>query len=218
MERFDQATRKLPCTFYLARYVDDIIVLTDSESVVKTKQFIAEELWKLGLELRSEAPKSSVSELRNADFSYLGYNFKTVSRGKGPPAVDISISKNKVNKIKRCIVKAFIMFDRNGDFEDLLSRCRYLACSKVVKRSTTGDVMSGLKYNYRYISNLEKLKVFDGFMNRILSGDMKFGADLTLPQRERLRRISFYRASRMGEVVSYSRRKINRLKQAWADE
>ncbi|HLP27543.1 MAG TPA: antiviral reverse transcriptase Drt3a [Candidatus Didemnitutus sp.] len=218
MERFDSAIRKLPCIFYLARYVDDIIVLTDSESVGEAKQSIGKELRKLGLELRSGAPKSAVSELRNADFSYLGYHFKTHSSGGKPPTVDISISKNKVNKIKRRIIKAFIAFDRDGEFETLLSRCRYLACSKVVKRSDTGDVLSGLKHNYRYISDLNKLKVFDGFMSKVLSGGTRYGAGLSDDQIKSLRRISFYRASRDGIVVGYSRKKVNRLKKVWAYE
>ena len=218
MEPFDRAIRALPCTFYLARYVDDIVILTDSESVDDVKQFIVEELAKLELELRNDGTRSLVCDVRSADFSYLGYHFKTATTGNTPPKVDISISKNKVNKIKRRIIKSFIAFDRDGNFPDLLARCRYLACSKVVKQSDTGDVLSGLKYNYRYISSVEKLKVFDGFMNKILSGGTRFGNGLTAPQRDRLRRISFYRASRDGTVVGYTRRKVNRLKQAWVDE
>ena len=218
MEPFDRAIRALPCTFYLARYVDDIVVLTDSESVKDVRQFIVDELRKLQLELRDDVTRSRVCDVKNADFSYLGYHFKTTTNEKDARVVDISISKNKVNKIKRRIIKAFIAFDRDGDFQELLSRCRYLACSKVVKRSDTGDVLSGLKYNYRYISNLEKLKVFDGFMNKILSGGTKFGSGLTPTQKKQLRRISFFRASRAGTVVGYSRRKVSRLKQVWADE
>ena len=88
----------------------------------------------------------------------------------------------------------------------------------MVKSSDTGDVLSGLRYNYRYISSLEKIKVFDGFMNKILSGNTVFGTALTAEQRVRLRRISFYRAARDRMIVGYSRRKVKRLKQAWADE
>ncbi len=218
MEPFDRAIRALPCTFYLARYVDDIVILTDSESVDKVKQLIVEELQRLELELRNDGTRSIVCDVRNAEFSYLGYHFKTATTGNNPPKVDISISKNKVNKIKRRIIKSFIAFDRDGNFPDLLARCRYLACSKVVKQSDTGDVLSGLKYNYRYISSFEKLKVFDGFMNKILSGGTGLGSNLTTPQRDRLRRISFYRASRDDTIVGYTRRKVNRLKQAWIDE
>ncbi len=218
METFDRAIRALPCTFYLARYVDDIVVLTDSESVAEVKRCITEELQKLQLELRSDGTRSLVCNVGNADFSYLGYHFRTNSTGNNSPTVDISISKNKVNKIKRRIVRAFMTFDRDGDFQALLSRCRYLACSKVVKCSDTGDVLSGLRYNYQYISSLNKLKVFDGFMNNILSGKTRFGTGLTTAQRDRLRRISFYRASRDGMIVGYSRRKVKHLKRAWADE
>ncbi|WP_305082555.1 antiviral reverse transcriptase Drt3a [Actomonas aquatica] len=218
MEPFDRAIQAMPCTFYFARYVDDIVVLTDSESVNDVKHFIAEELQKLELELRNDGTRSLVCDVRSADFSYLGYHFKTVSTGSNAPKVIISISKNKINKVKRRIIKSFIAFENDGDFSTLLARCRYLSCSKIVKKSDTGDVLSGLKYNYRYISSLEKLKVFDGFMNKILSGGTRFGSRLTADQRDRLRRISFYRASRDGTVVSYTRRKVNRLKQAWSDE
>ncbi|MDA3872783.1 MAG: RNA-directed DNA polymerase [Kiritimatiellae bacterium] len=218
MESFDKAIRALPGTFYLARYVDDIIVLTDSESVDELKHCISAELHKLQLESGDDCNRSLVCNVCEADFSYLGYHFKTTMSRDSDPIVDISISKNKVNKIKRRIVRSFIAFDRDGDFQMLLSRCRYLACSKVIKRCETGDVLSGLKYNYRYISSIEKLKVFDGFMNNILSGGTRFGCRLTAAQRDRLKRISFFRASRDGMIVGYSRRKVNRIKQAWADE
>jgi hypothetical protein len=130
MEKFDRAIRELPCTFYLARYVDDILVLTDSESVDEVKRCISEELGRLQLELRNDGSRSLVCNVGEADFSYLGYHFKTTANGGDSPTVDISISKNKVNKIKRRIVRSFMAFDRDGDFQELLSRCRYLACSK----------------------------------------------------------------------------------------
>jgi hypothetical protein len=218
MEPFDRAIRANPSIFYLARYVDDIIVLTDSESVGEVKKCISDELEKIHLQLREDVTRSIVCKVGVANFSYLGYHYKTTVSGNEVPSVDISISKNKVNKIKRRIIKSFIAFDRDGDFQTLLSRCRYLACSKVVKRSDTGDVLSGLKYNYRHISSLEKLKVFDGFMRNILSGGTRFGNNLTTAQKDRLRRISFYRASRDGMVVGYTWKKVKNLKQAWANE
>lgn len=218
MEQFDNAIRMQTNTFYLARYVDDIIVLTDVASAERVMSLATSELEKLKLKVNSNKSKTGISHLRSASFDYLGYHFRTVNESRKQPKLDVSMAAGKVNRLKSRIIKSFVAFERDGNFELLLSRCRYLAGNSIVKKGKNGHILSGLRWNYQYISSLEKLKVFDGFMGNIVSGNSQYGRTLTSTQRARLSRISFYRAAVDKIVVGYSRSKIERIKKAWAYE
>ena len=217
-EAVDKYMRSRSEVFYYARYVDDVFILTENQSAAAVRDILREKLDQLGLTLHTGSHKSLCQQTKSADFSYLGYHFKTTVNSKRKPTTEVSISPEKVKKIKRRIIKSFVAFQREHNFINLLNRLRYLSCNKIVKKSVNGDVLSGLKYNYCEVSTFDKFKVFDGFLISILDNNRRLTAGLTATQKQRLRKISFFRAAKRGIVAKYSRRKVDHLKLAWINE
>ena len=217
-EPVDKYMSSRPEVFYFARYVDDVFILTEHQSAAAVRDILREKLDQLGLTLHTGSHKSLCQQTKSANFSYLGYHFKTTVNSRKKPTTEVSIAPEKVKKIKRRVIKSFVVFQRERNFINLLNRLRYLSCNKIVKKSANGDVLSGLKYNYCEVSTFDKFKVFDGFLTSILENNRRLNAGLTAPQKQRLRQISFFRAAKSGIVAKYSRRKVDHIKLAWINE
>lgn len=218
MEAVDKYMQEQGDVFYYARYVDDLFILTENTSATKVRQKLGERLSQMGLRLHENSTKSLSQSTSSANFSYLGYHFKTTVNHHSKPSVDVSVAPDKVNKIKRRIIKSFVLYQRDRNFRILLDRIRYLSGNKVVKKSSNGNVLSGLRYNYCEVTNFNKFKVFDGFIAAVVDSNPRLSTGLNPYQKQQLKRISFYRAAKSGIVANYTRRKVNHLKQAWIHE
>lgn len=116
---FDQIMKNHKDVYYYARYVDDIVIvcldgLDDIESLLKSN------LDKLGLELNDKY-KVIDSRFKNDDFDYLGVNFAFSSKG-----MSLTLSKNKVNKLKTRIIKSILDYKKNRDDNLLIYRIKFI--------------------------------------------------------------------------------------------
>lgn len=121
MQDFDNAIRELDGVFYYARYVDDIIVITDRrERSFKFVKFIKKAL-PVGLCLNTKKQticetkgdvtphKATSTPVQELDFEYLGYRFLVTSplqdnkkrAGQHFRDVRLDIAKSKVKKLRR---------------------------------------------------------------------------------------------------------------------
>jgi hypothetical protein len=203
---------------FYSRYVDDIFIIVDQGKSDKIKSLLTEKVSEIGLSLHP-APKQLIFETdKPCAFSYLGYlfeirNIDVIKNGKKTDTkrvVEVKISPEKVKKIKQRIYNALLGFKKDNNFQLLLSRLRYLSCSKTIKKNDNGNLYAGNAYNYRYVSNPGCFKVFDAFLlNKI--GSFAFSA----LEQQKLKRISFYRAFKNKHVASYTRRQISTIKEVW---
>jgi len=224
MEPFDRAMRAHKSIFYYSRYVDDIIVLADEDQIDKVELQAKLKLSELSLETNDKKGIHSLGSLP-IDFDYLGYNFEVARESEDRNdqkkynniITSIQVSPSKIKKYMTRMVKSFKSYERNHNFKDLIERLRYLSGSQIIKKSKNGNILSGLKYNYRYVTDYKCLKVLDAFLYSILD-NIKYAQILTPDQRAKLIKVSFYRSSRDGYIVKYSRKRVTHLKKVWRYE
>lgn len=192
MKYFDIELRKFPGVYYYARYVDDIIVFCISkEARESVSKYVEEELGKLSLTLNKE--KTIFWESYSAkEFVYLGYEFK-----KKREQVAVSIAPEKLKKIKTRITKSFVRFAKDGKYDELLMRIKYLTGNfRLHQLNRMVPISVGLYYNYKYITNLvclNELQLYYGKLVNLKSGKLgdKLRLRMTDGQREKLNHYSF---------------------------
>lgn len=148
-------------------------------------------------------------------FSYLGYLFEVITKSQDSSRpkriVNLRIAPDKINKIKQRIYKSFLSFKKDGNFQLLLNRLRYLSCNKQIRKTVNGNLLAGNAYMYCYITEPSCLKVFDGYICSLLH---QF--NLNSVQQDKIKLISFYRAYISKMVVKYTKRQIAKIKKVWA--
>lgn len=192
MKYFDIELKKFPGVYYYARYVDDIIVFCISkEARDAVNKFIEEELRKLSLTLNNE--KTILWESASAnEFVYLGYAFS-----KWGDDVKVTIAPEKLKKIKTRITRSFVRYAKDGKYDELLMRIKYLTGNFGLHQlSRMVPIRVGLYYNYKYISNLDCLDELQRYYEKIVnlkSGKLggKLRLKMTYAQREKLNHYSF---------------------------
>lgn len=192
MKYFDIELRKFPGVYYYARFVDDIIVFCISrETRESVSKYIEEELGKLSLTLNNE--KTIFWESNSAkEFVYLGYAFKKIRE-----QVAVSIAPEKLKKIKTRITKSFVRFAKDGKYDELLMRIKYLTGNfRLHQLNRMVPISVGLYYNYKYITNLDslnELQLYYGKLVNLKSGKLgdKLRMRMSCVQREKLNHYSF---------------------------
>lgn len=185
MRNFDKAIQRHKDVYYYARFVDDIIIfLNNKESATELFQnlnaIISNE--KLGLQINSD--KTELIEGLNFKILKKGYNRKPIhnrieylgykfylndDEGKRENKLQISIADKKTKKIKTRIVKSYIDYTSNNDFELLKKRIKFLTGNYGISKSNDGSVLkAGIYFNYTHINDLEILKQLNIFHKKII--------------------------------------------------
>jgi hypothetical protein len=138
----DQSISKTPGCVYYARFVDDIIILTNRCPKATLAQACGylRDFAKLrtGKKYTNSPPSSDVT------FDYLGYHFRR--RGR---SLDIEIAQSKINKIKTRIALSILQFGRDHDLGTLFDRIRYLTSNTLIKhRDRDQPINTGIFYTY----------------------------------------------------------------------
>ena len=220
--RIDRYVSNIEGVYYAARYVDDIILVTERRrhAVVETS---LRDLWtRLHLDVN---PDKAVSvELDAAPrFCYLGYEFTIGSRPNpgAPRAITVRIAPSKLRKQKTRICRAFHRFTRDKSFGLLLARLRYLSGSQLISRTENGLLFSGNVYNYREITEPDCLDALDALVRNIAAGRRRLGRivapQLSSDQVKRLESISFRHAYERNLKVRFTRSRAMRIKQVFRD-
>lgn len=167
MKYFDLNVRKMNGVYYYARFVDDIIVFCSSKKA-RDKVWIEVPtmLLKLGLKLNTEKSYTWEPETDKI-VTYLGYTFtKNKIQEKN---VIVSIAQKKVNVIKTRITRSLVRYSKDGNFDMLKLRIKYLTGNfTLFSNSTLLPIRVGIFYNYRFATDYSVLQELDKYYQKIL--------------------------------------------------
>ncbi|MEZ0316127.1 MAG: antiviral reverse transcriptase Drt3a [Methylophilaceae bacterium] len=247
MSEFDKEVRNKSGVYFYARYVDDILIITNG--LENCTLFIKDIKLALpiGLGLNSNKQKIRTAQERVdplatvhpsvtvLEFDYLGYKFKVtepykVGSGKKPSAyfrnVDVDISLNKIKKIKSRISRTFHDFSKTKDFSLLTQRIKYLTTNYRLKELGSNKYrLAGIYYSYPLLSSstgkgLQELEHY--LKNSIYS---KFGrifsktsALLSAKEKKELLGNSFIYGYKTKCMVHFHPKKMNKIQECWANE
>jgi hypothetical protein len=239
MMDFDSVLRSRSGIHFYARYVDDILIITDAKENVREFLTIVRRGLPNGLTI-NETKKHICSASRFdrparkgchiLEFDYLGYHFSVSNPAKATGSntqrfrtVSIDICAPKLAKIKTRIAKSFLSFSSDGDFQLLYLRMKYLTSNFSVKDANSNiNKLAGIYYNYPQITpdTAKGLTVLDHFLrNAILSKNgrifSKSSTLLTTRQKAALLRLSFARGHANRTFVYFSPQTIRAVQKCW---
>ena len=238
MSAFDSMVESHPEVFYYRRYVDDITLVTSQrEDSLEFFKFLENAL-PVGLKFKNLKNYGFVAKrFRSKEakpkkkptferFDYLGYQFNVaVDKHRIEPIgcreVWLDIASDKVSKIKTRIIKAFLSFNSNGDFDLLNRRIRHLTSNlSLLDRSRGVRRVVGIHYNYPLVdcSKTHALRELDRFLQNALAsnkGRVFRNIALTSSQKAQLRRYSFFAGAKGRRFFQMSVKNLGQVQKVW---
>lgn len=232
MANFDLALKNKKEVFFYARYVDDIIIVTDGKEAENSFINAVELLLPDGLHLSKKkkdviyVPKVAKNSSYHFNFEYLGYKFdvKDVGVKDAFRKVLIWISRGKINKIKTRMSLAFKDYCRTKNFSVLHSRIKFLCGNFSMDDRDKGKKrLSGIYYNYHLIDPSSQdcgLHELDRYLqSSVISGNGKissaFKASTTKQERYKLLRISFKHGFKTKVFLHYRGKTLSEIQECW---
>ena len=192
LKYIDLGIRSTDGVFVYERFVDDIILITDTNIQKKDGRAILEDKLPSNLKLHAinskktyfgRVAKPNDKEVSKENiFSYLGYcytvteknhvseNFLKIKRRD----VGIDISSEKIRKLKNRLIKSFMSYVTSGlkskkDYDMLIKRLKFLTGNYYLYNiSTISNVKSGIYYNYKLINQKKQINRLDEFLKSLL--------------------------------------------------
>jgi hypothetical protein len=243
MKDFDVCVQRASDTFFFARYVDDIIVVTSAREMAS--DFISQMCSWLPPGLDLNPTKMQIADtggkVQKIDssvaptllsFDYLGYRFTVRNPLKSETTkidkndllrdVEIDIANKKIKKIKTRLVRSFLEFSKSGDWSLLKDRVAYLTQNfSVYNPKAGGKKIAGIFYSYPLAKEFSPgLKELDSFLrNAALAKNGRLFAStsglLSGQQRRDLLRYSFSRGHASRSFVHFSPQRIREIQRCW---
>lgn len=220
MRDFDKKIASIDGIYYYARYVDDIIIFsykdTDIESLILHENYLPQ-----GLVFNQEKVyKKEIDIKSDFEIDFLGYKFNVFNNDKSinKRTISISIAENKVNKIKNRIIKSFLDYFKNKDFNLLLKRVAFLTGNHVIYHNEGRKLKGGLYYSYEYITNYSVLKELDVFLRKIIfsrNGSIGKKNSLSSVNKKNLLKYSFLFGFEKKLLNNFSNHEISKIKRCW---
>jgi hypothetical protein len=165
MKYFDLEMKRVEGVYYYARYVDDVIVFCSTEqSANKVWECAKDGLGRLGLEMNEEKSYKWNPYQDVGNLTYLGYTFR-----KDGKRLIVSIAEKKQKVIKTRLVKSFVRFAKDRDFELLKMRIKFLTGNfSLFQADTLMPIKVGIYFNYKLATNIDSLDELDRFYQRLL--------------------------------------------------
>lgn len=211
MRKFDRWVRSYDSVYYFARFVDDIIIF--SNSLIDSLKLISN----LNSQLKELAEGLSINQtktelfdgktLENLDIvsgrklikkhklDYLGYSFKVENGRSKNRKLIVSIADKKVTKIKTRVVKVFLDFSKNKNFGLLEKRIQFLTGNYSIRKSEEGNSLrAGIYYNYLQVTDSNVFEELNQLLRKsIFSKSPNFGGKIGLSpiQKDKLSRFCF---------------------------
>ena len=162
----DLKFRRMDGVFYYARFVDDIIIFcSDKASQENVWNKAPDTFSQIGLQLNETKSYKWTHSQQNIKLTYLGYTFLP----KGKNDIEVLIAEKKINVIKTRITKSFVRFAKDGNFEKLKDRIKFLTGNFTLYSPTTLlPVKVGIFFNYRMATNIINLYELDRYYQKIL--------------------------------------------------
>lgn len=235
MREFDAFVGRHPKVFFYARYVDDILVVTNGLETSGDFLLDIEERLPAGLLLNRKKtatvtmdasdPKESWS-LGEKKFVYLGYSFEVrplqPQKRKGDfRQIQVEIAPGKVDKIKRRILRSFLDFSRTGDASLLLDRIKFLTSNFHIHDKSDGRKrLAGIYYGYPQLSRMaESLNELDRTLRSAAFGHARVNSGGGAPIWPGLRRAvlgrSFVRGHGDRTFIHFTPQKIAAIQECW---
>lgn len=243
MTSFDKKAASQSTVYFFARYVDDIVIITNaSENAVEFIQLI-DNILPDGLALNG-AKQKVVEDLKRVEsikakdapapvrfsIDYLGYQFGVYDPIKKKNEKDfrqvvVDMAKAKVKKTKSRIVRSFLDFKNSGDWSLLLDRMKFLTSNFSVYDVNKGNrKLAGIYHSYPQVSDdSPSLIELDYFLkNAVLSKNgrvfSKTSPLLSSWQKRKLLSQSFKRGHSEKIFVYFSPAKIGEIQECWINE
>lgn len=246
MKDFDDKIKNHPDVFFYARYVDDILIITrgneDSETfqnyldnqlfngLVFNRSKDKEQTVKIDKLKKETEHEVSSAQPKSLSISFLGYSMsihKTAFNAKETKKarrVDVDLSPNKVKKFKTKIIKSFLAFLVDGDFDLLHDRIKLMTGNfYIFDRDKNTRQMAGIYFSYKYItvspsdmnSNIKSLDTF--LLNVVLSGKGRISSKLTLTpdMRRKILEQTFSNGFNNRVIHHYNIRRISEITRCW---
>lgn len=198
MRNFDKWVRRTNGVYFYARFVDDIIIFSNSEKVINDLNSKINRNLEKGL--NKKLIKTGVYKggniKANRPLEYLGYQFTTETI-KNKKSLTISIANKKVKKIKSRITHSLLDFIKNENFTLLENRIKFLTGNFSVRKNSEGnDLKAGIYYNYSHITDFDIFDELNLYLRKSLhskSGNFgsKLSSKLDNSQRQILANYSF---------------------------
>lgn len=211
MRKFDRWIRSYDSVYYFARFVDDIIIfsnsLKDSLSLIANLNFQLNELAEGlvinekktqlfdGKTLENLDTEFGTRKSKKNNLDYLGYSFKVKDGRSKSRNLIVSIAEKKVTKIKTRIINAFLDFSKNKNFGLLEMRIQFLTGNYSIRKSKEGNALrAGIYYNYLQVTEKSVFIELNQLLRKsIFSKSPKFGGKIGLSsiQKNKLSRYCF---------------------------
>lgn len=214
LEPVDKFIKGQEGVIYSTRYVDDIFILVDNTKVNRLTVNLKAMLKQQGLLLNEDSDKHHIRASNNANFNYLGYAFSVSPVNNNKNKVYMTISNQKLNRIKQKIVISLNEHKKAPDLNLLKQRLNYLTVLKVIKKNDNGVLLGGLAYNYQYVSDFSCLKTIDGFLMKMLSNP-RFRLNHT--DKTVLSKLSFFGSVSKKKKGNFTRSKASKISRVWKD-
>lgn len=242
---FDEKIKKLSHVSFYARFVDDIIIITnhisDENITPQVKSILSPELTlhdeneyrkhsHIFLEKSGEySPVTAIHQTLN----YLGYEFKifnyysTNSEFRAKRKIEIDISNNKVTKIKSRISSSLLSYcssrKTESDYKLLLKRVKALTGNYEIHASGTNiKIKTGIYYNYHHKTQKTRcaLEELDNSFKRALFSTNhplfnKISHAINLKQKRELSKFSFFNGFHDKIYYSFSYQELNEIRKNW---
>jgi hypothetical protein len=236
MAKFDRTVLCNPDVYFYARFVDDIVILTNgSESTSLFIDFLKGQL-PLGTAFGTNPVKSRIlsfveagSQVSNTvSFEYLGYTFtvdEAAAKGARQRIVTIDLSVKALIRAKTRVVRAFRAFHKTPNFALLDARIAFLTSNcRMNDASTNIPKLVGVYHNHPHLTcdagcGLHQL---DGLLNTLLSRNKRPGPQisslLTVKQMSLMLRHSFVAGFTKQRYRHFTRKSLSEISECWRYE
>ncbi len=237
MRNFDKSIQRHKDVYYYARFVDDIIIFLNNKESANTlldslKEIISNE--KLNLEINNTKTELfdglNFKILRKGynkrpihnNIEYLGYKFYLDENiTKRENKLKISIADKKIKKIKTRIIKSYVDYINNNDFNLLKRRIQFLTGNYGISKTNDGSILkAGIYFNYTHINDLSVLKELNIFHKKLIyskngSIGTKLNAKLSTIERNILKKHCFIAGFKNKTYNSFSYAEMGKIIKCW---
>jgi hypothetical protein len=240
MQDFDKAVRTHPEVRFYARYVDDIVVLTNGTEDVQSFNNFLKSLLPKGLRFNAlKTAHADTDPVAGApttgqllQFNYLGYSIQVMAspskkhRKEFGRQVIVDLSDSKVKKLKRRIARTLHAHIKKQDFALTKMRLSFLTAnaSLPVPGEATKRLV-GIHHTYPLITVCPscKLHELDRFLRcQLLSSSGHLCSELfpllSKAERKELLAFSFLEGFKTRRFVKLSRHQFLKLRECWIHE
>ena len=245
MHDFDLLIQSHEDTFYYSRYVDDIVIVTSTRE--PPGRFIEEVKKALPTGLGLNPNKRQIVDAKNRvtpvkppnlaspklKFDYLGYSFlicepvkqnNKLKNSEYRRDVTVDIGLSKLKKLKTRMIRSFLDFGCNGDWNLLQDRIAFLTQNFSVHNPKAGEKkLAGIFHSYPLLTKeATALQELDRFLrNAVLSKNSrsisKSSALLNATQRRRLLKYSFVQGHASKTFVHFHATRISDIQSCWVN-